>query len=58
VACPPPTSSDAQHEQCHNPNANEKYRERHGVVLKPMPNIGKHDLHPLFERYFFFGSDM
>jgi hypothetical protein len=48
--------SNAQHEQRHEADASEQHRECHGIVFEPMP-IRKHDVHPLFERQFFLGSE-
>jgi hypothetical protein len=40
------TSSNAQHDQLNQSDADEQHRKRHHIVFEPMPIIAKHHVHP------------
>jgi hypothetical protein len=44
------TSSNAQHDQLNQSDADEQHRKRDHIVFEPMPIIAKHHVHPYFER--------
>src|SRR6516164_7725661 len=46
------TSSNAQDDQLNTCDGDQQHRQRHGIVFKPMPVIGKHDVHPVFNLHF------
>jgi hypothetical protein len=44
------------YDQLHKFNSDQQHRERHGIVFKPMPTIGKHDV-PSFSTPIFLVAD-
>jgi len=51
------TSSNAQHDQRNASHTDQQEGQRDEIVFEPMPIIGKHDAHPVFERPLVLGSE-